>query len=135
MMTDARDIARELRRQADRLDSMTPGTDWVDAWREGDALGTDESALVAGVSAQTIRRRAAEALDDGRPIGVWIAQSVWLISLRRLLDDIERREGLPGRVAAEARAKKLRMSSPQQKSIPLTAPQHPEPSPNQRANG
>jgi hypothetical protein len=48
------DIACKLRWQVDRPGRLPMGRDWVDAWSEGDAIGTDEAALVAGVSAQTI---------------------------------------------------------------------------------
>jgi hypothetical protein len=41
-----------------------------------------------------------------------------LISKRRLLDDIEKREGRPGRLAAESRAKKYaEMNAPLQNSL------------------
>lgn len=79
------------------------GGDWIDAYRDGEAITTDIAAHLAGCSPQTVRRRAAEAAAAGQPIGVLVAQSAWLISLRRWLDDIERHEGLPGLVAAKAR--------------------------------
>lgn len=101
------EITRELRRQLDRLDAITLDGDWVDAWVESDSLDSHEAAIIAGTSRQTIRRRAADAAASGKPIGILIAQSVWLISLRRLLHWIERNEGAPKRVIAELRAKQL----------------------------
>jgi hypothetical protein len=81
--------------------------DWVAAFHAGDMLTTDAAGYIAGVSAETIRRRAVEAAMAGRPIGVQHA-SVWLISRARLLDWIEQHEGLPARLAAETRARQYR---------------------------
>ena len=106
MSTEILDIKREVRRQLDRLDNLALTGDWVDAFVEHDCIGTDDAAFIADASRQTIRRHAAEAAAAGRPIGVCIARSVWLISLRRLLDWIGQNDGLPALVAAEARAKK-----------------------------
>jgi hypothetical protein len=118
-MTDDPDrIPRMLEQMAAELRRLPACGDWVDGFVEHDAIGTDEAAFIANCSAQTIRRRAAEATAAGRPIGVWFAQSVWLISKRRLLDDIEKREGRPGRLAAESRAKKYaEMNAPLQNSL------------------
>jgi hypothetical protein len=106
MSGERHDIMREVHRLLDQLDKVAPGGDWVDAFVEHDCIGTDDAAFIADASRQTIRRHAAEAAAAGRPIGVCIARSVWLISLRRLLDWIEQNDGLPALVAAEARAKK-----------------------------
>jgi len=81
--------------------------DWVAAHHAGDMLTTDAAGYIAGVSAETIRRRAVEAAMAGRPIGVQLA-SIWLISRARLLDWIEQHEGLPARLAAETRARQYR---------------------------
>jgi hypothetical protein len=80
--------------------------DWLDAWTEGELITTDEAANVANCSAETIRRRADEAADVGHPIGMQLA-TVWIISLPRLLRDIERRQGRPARLEAATRAKKI----------------------------
>jgi len=106
MSSEILDIKREVRRQLDRLDNLALTGDWVDAFVEHDCIGTDDAAFIADASRQTIRRHAAEAAAAGRPIGVCIARSVWLISLRRLLDWIGQNDGLPALVAAEGRAKK-----------------------------
>jgi hypothetical protein len=100
-------ITREVRRQLDHLDSIALEGDWVDAWADRECIDTDEAAIIAGTSRQTIRRRAADAATAGKPIGILLAKSVWLISLQRLLFWLEQNEGLPARVAAERRAEKL----------------------------
>jgi hypothetical protein len=106
MFTDPDRIPRALERIAEELRQQPSAGDWVDAFAERDAIGTDEAGFIADCSAQTIRRRASEATASGKPIGIWFAQSVWVISKRRLLDDIEARDGLPGRLAAISRADK-----------------------------
>ena len=99
-----------------------PCTDWVDQYRAGEALRTDEAATIADVSAETIRRHCADGERNGRPIGVLVAGSVWLVSRRRLLDEIERRDGRPERLAAESRAQKNAKMWPQPQSpIPFVA--------------
>src|ERR1700759_5374282 len=107
MSGERHDIMRELRRQLDRLDDLAPSGDWVDAFVEHDCIGTDEAAFIADASRQTIRRHAAEAAAAGRPIGVCIARSVWLISLRRLLDWIEQNDGLPALVCGRSPREKM----------------------------
>jgi hypothetical protein len=87
--------------------SKTAGAgDWVDAYRDGEALSSDQAGAVANVSPDTIRRRCGEAADIGEALGIFVG-GVWLVSLRRLLADIERRKGRPELAAAEARAKKM----------------------------
>ena len=101
--------------------------DWVSAFVEGDAIGTDEAAFIAGCSAQKIRRQATEAAATDKPLGVWFAQSVWLVSKTRLIDAIEERKGRPERLAAMSRAAKYaEMRPPQQNSNILDAPQQAE---------
>src|SRR5258708_35320456 len=80
--------------------------DWVSAFVDGDAIGTDEAAYIWNCVPETIRRRAEAAAGTNRPLGIWFAQSVWLISKARLFDAIEFREGLSGRLAAVSRATK-----------------------------
>lgn len=100
-------ITREMRRQLDHLDAVALDGDWVACWDDGECIDSDEAAFIAGTSRQTIRRRADAAATAGKPIGVLLAKSVWLISLQRLLRWIELNEGLPERVAAERRVKKV----------------------------
>jgi hypothetical protein len=80
--------------------------DWVSAFEEGDILTCEEAGTICGVSGETIRRRAAAAVGTDESLGILVANA-WLISLTRLLVDVERREGPHGRLAAMARAKKL----------------------------
>lgn len=106
-MNDAlHEITEQVRRYMDHLDKIAPEGDWVDAWTEGDAIGTDEAAFISGCSTQTVRRMAASAALTGNPIGRQMSKSVWLISRRRLLDWIERHNGLPARVKAQASTEK-----------------------------
>jgi hypothetical protein len=118
MSGERHDLLREAHRLLDQLGKVAPTGDWVDAFVEHDCIGTDEAAFIADASRQTIRRHAAEAAAAGRPIGVCIARSVWLISLRRLLDWIEQNDGLPALVAAEARAKKRSFERGASKIVP-----------------
>jgi hypothetical protein len=108
MTCEVREITQEVRRHLDRLDKLAPGGDWVDEWVEGDAIRTDEAAIIAGRSMQTVRRMAVAAAEAGKPIGRLISKAVWLISRRRLLDWIRHNEGLPARVEAVARAEKYK---------------------------
>jgi hypothetical protein len=114
------DLAKLLERAAAELRQLAAPADWVDAFVDGDAIGTDFAAYICDCSAQTIRRRATDAAAAGKPLGIWFAQSVWLISKRRLLDDIEREEGRPGRLVAETRAAQYaKMNAPLQKAPAL----------------
>jgi hypothetical protein len=106
MLTERDD--RLLAELASRLrEPSSDAYDWVGAFRDGDVLTTDTAGHIAGVSAETIRRRAVESAALGRPIGVQHA-TIWMISRARLLDWIERDEGLPARLAAETRARNHR---------------------------
>jgi hypothetical protein len=126
-MTDDPDrIPRMLEQMAAELRQRPAAAcgDWVSAFVDGDAIGTDEAAFIAKCSAQTIRRHAAEAAATDKPLGIWFAQSVWLISKTRLLAWIEEREGRSGRLAAESRARKYaEMRVPLQISNLMDAPQ------------
>ncbi len=124
MNDDPDRIPRTLEQFAAHLRQLTTCGDWVDAFAEGDAIGSEEAAFIVGCSPQTIRRKAAEAAAAGRPIGIWFAQSLWLISKRRLLADIEKRDGRHERLAAESRAKEYaKMNAPPQNSAEMDAPQ------------
>ena len=85
MSYKVREITQEVWRQLDQLEKLAPGGDWVDAWIEGDAIGTDEAAFIYGCSAQTVRRTAVAASLAGNPIGRQMLKSVWLISRRRFI--------------------------------------------------
>jgi hypothetical protein len=115
-LTD-RDIANRLAELAELLQRRPPVRDWVDAYGAGDMLSSDEAGFIAGCSADTIRRKADAAAEEGNPLGIQHA-SVWFLSLTRLLDWIEHgieagrgrrgamQHGRHARLAAESRAKK-----------------------------
>jgi hypothetical protein len=103
---DLADEALLAELQARLARSTKPSPDWIDAYRDGELLRTDECAAICDTSTETIRRRLSDADEMGQPIGLRFAD-VWLVSRRRLLADIERRKGLPERLAAESRAEKI----------------------------
>jgi hypothetical protein len=102
-------LAAELRRRP-------AGRNWIDEFLSGEILRSDQAAVIADVSPETIRRRCEAAALTNRHLGVLIAGSVWLVSREGLLDWIELREGKPARLAAATRAEKLTVmwSSPQE---------------------
>jgi hypothetical protein len=121
-MNKAHDLADHLEDTAalavTALRLIVPCRDWLDEILDasGDGLRSHEGAYIAAVSVDTICRRAEAAALIGRPIGYLMAGSVWLISLRRLLDAIELKEGMPARLEAQTRADKnaFLRSQPQQ---------------------
>ena len=119
-MDDRERIARQLEQIIEvEVQARMVGDDWVSAFVDGDAIGTDEAAFIEGCSAQTIRRHAAEAAATDNPLGVRFVQGVWLISRRRQLDSIQAVHGLHARLAAMSRAEKYaKMIAPQQTSRP-----------------
>jgi len=100
------------------LRQVSAPRDWLDELEAGgDAVKADEAAFIADVSVDTVRRMAIAASEGGKPIGILVAGSLWLISRRRLLDAIELKEGRPARLQAESRARKsAEMRSPPQNS-------------------
>jgi hypothetical protein len=103
---------------------VAPDRDWLDEIlnADGDGLTSSSAAYIADVSTDTICRRAEAAARTDTPIGVLFAKAVWLISLRRLLDSIELRDGLPARLAAQSRADKnacLRLLPQNSAHLPL----------------
>ena len=112
------DLLAEL---AERLAAKTEN--WVTAYHNCDGLRTDEAAYIADCSDQTVRRYAEQAADAGRPIGIFIARSIWLIDLQLLLGEIERRHGQAARVAAGKRVERVRglRASPQILTRSITA--------------
>jgi hypothetical protein len=83
---------------------VAPARNWLDELlnADGDGLTSSSAAYIADVSTDTIGRRAEAAASTDGPIGILMAKAVWLISLRRLLDSIELRDGLPARLARSA---------------------------------
>jgi hypothetical protein len=124
-MNTARDLAEHLEAVATQAVTalrQSPGRDWLDEILDasGDGLRSHEAAYIADVSTDTVCRRAEAAALTGRPIGYLMAGAVWLFSLRRLLDAIELKYGLPARLAAQSRAEKtVILRSAPQKSAAL----------------
>jgi hypothetical protein len=100
-------LAELLARARSAIPESAP--DWVALHfqHKPEVLRVDQAAVIAGKSAETIRKWCTDLAAVGRPIGVRFAGSVWLVSRKRLLAEIERRYGPSGRLAAEARAKKM----------------------------
>ncbi|MGY4287743.1 hypothetical protein ACVWXO_006963 [Bradyrhizobium sp. LM2.7] len=121
-------IARALEQITAQVGRLPPANNWVDAYSAGDAVNSDIAGFIADVSSATIRRRAAEAATCGKPLGILIAGSIWLISTRRLIDWIRDHEGEHAALCATTRAKKIgEMSAPLQTSTPneRAAPERP----------
>jgi hypothetical protein len=91
---------------AAKVRQLAIATDWVAAFEEQDVILSDKAGIIGNCSAATVRRRAVDARDAGKPIGRCVA-GVWLISLRRWLADIERRDGKHAMLEARTRAEKL----------------------------
>jgi hypothetical protein len=80
---------------------------WMRDMAAGEILTTNDAAIVCGVeTSQAVRYRCKRAEEAGFPIAIYVGGPV-LISLRLLIDDIERTDGLPARLIAESAAKKL----------------------------
>src|SRR5437667_9927072 len=79
-------IARALEQITAQVRQLPPSNDWVDAYGAGDAVNSDAAGFIADVSSATIRHRATEAAACGKPLGIWIAGWIGLISKRRLID-------------------------------------------------
>jgi hypothetical protein len=105
MADDPRHLAQRLEEIAAELRQRPRVRDWVDAYNDGEAFGSDVAAFICGCSPDTIRRRADAAAAAGQPLGILNA-GVWLFDLHRLLNWIEQHQGLPARLAAESRARK-----------------------------
>ncbi|WP_197082754.1 hypothetical protein [Bradyrhizobium sp. LTSP885] len=118
---DDREVANKLIELAGALQQHKPVRDWVDAHRDGTAFGSDVAAFISGCSTDTVRRRAVDSAAVGQPLGI-LQAGVWLFDLRRLLDWIERHQGLPARLAAETRAKKNAEMQVSMQNGPLSGP-------------
>src|SRR6266566_9399052 len=93
-------VAKALDTLAAALRRRPASRTWIDEYLSGEILLTDQAAVLAALSSETIRRRCEAAAPTNRPLGVLIAGSVWLVSRSQLLDQIELREGKPARLAA-----------------------------------
>ena len=103
-MHDPRSIAEALHRAADSVARLDAVSDWVDA--EHELLTVAEASAVANVSSETIRRWAAD-----HRLGRLFADSLWLVSYRRLLAYIEKRSGRAALLDAQRRADEMFKSS------------------------
>ena len=106
--------ATTLQQMATALQQRTPQGDWVDAG-DADMITSDDAGFIIGRSPDTAVRWFEAAAAEGLPLGIKRA-GVCLFSLRRLLIWVERRKGLPVRLACESRARKFaKMRLEQQK--------------------
>jgi hypothetical protein len=136
---DGADVAlRLIKIAADimRTEDLKPGPDWLQQLLDvdrGDVVATDVAAEIIGCHPDTARSRAVIAMESGEPIGILVAGSAWLFSIRRLLDAIEAKDGLPARLAAATRAEKARnfRSRPKLNGV-VPIPTEPEPSTAER---
>jgi hypothetical protein len=107
-MHDPRSIAEALHRAADSVARLDAVSDWVDD--DGELLLSTEAAMLAGVTPETVRRWASD-----HRLGRCFANSVWIISARRLFEFIERTKGKSAMLEARSRRKTLQSaSSPEQ---------------------
>jgi hypothetical protein len=80
---------------------------WIDQFRDSEALPLSRAAEVAGADAETVRRWCVAAEYTPRPLG-YLVGGLWLVDMPELLRQIEARRGERARRAAEARLEKYR---------------------------
>jgi hypothetical protein len=95
---------------------------WVDQYHDSEILLCDDAAFIADVSPDTILRRYHASLETTEPLGILIARTALLVDLARLLDEIEQRDGLHARLAAETRAKKMLNCGYDRKNLSVLRP-------------
>src|SRR5882757_1947278 len=95
MTDDPKTLADEYDRLSNRLRRLEapPAAHWIDAFTAGDVIGTEVAARVLGASPATAKRRAVASAARKHPIAICIG-GTWWFSVSRLLDDIEREDGL-----------------------------------------
>jgi hypothetical protein len=80
---------------------------WIDELGpDGDAAMTDAASHICEIGPDALRRHATAMAGTPQAIGILVGGALWLFSVSRLLAWIERRNGLPARIRAAARAKK-----------------------------
>jgi hypothetical protein len=104
LVTALAPVAAEVARRAERH--------WLEEVPLGDGLSTGAAETITGMTDQTLRTWAEECAAAGKAIGLRVVTGSdrgdgWVISLARLLDEIERRKGKPRRVKVEQRYKKF----------------------------
>lgn len=96
---------RRFRELLELVASSAP-TDWFELFKTGEILTTEQAGHIAGLSGEQIRKRCVQTAEVGQPIGMQTA-AIWLVSMRRLLDNIEQYAGPHDRLVAESRARKM----------------------------
>jgi hypothetical protein len=91
------------------LRRVAPAREWLDELLDpdGDGLTSGSAAYISTCRPTRLAVAPRPQLQTDGPIGILMTKAVWLISLRRLLDSIELRDGLPARLAAQSRADKM----------------------------
>jgi hypothetical protein len=109
MMTKRRteELAALLEQTAAELRLRPRPRNWIDQFRDGEALPLSRAAEVAGADAETVRRWCGAAEYTPRPLG-YLVGGLWLVDAPELLCQIEARRGERARRAAEGRLKKHR---------------------------
>jgi precorrin-6B methylase 2 len=79
--------------------------DWIDEF-DGDVILSDDAAFIMGCSESTIRRLCVETRATGKPIGKLVADSLWLISRKRLLAWVRQNQDSHAFLCAQDRSDK-----------------------------
>jgi hypothetical protein len=114
-MTADSEIAALLEQAAAELRQRHRQRNWIDAFREGEALPLSRAAEIAGADPETIRRWCVAAEYTDRPLG-YLVGGLWLVDVPELFRQLEARRGERARRAAEARLEKCRQQ-PNLKSL------------------
>lgn len=110
MMTkrnETEELAALLEQTAAELRLRPRQRNWIDQFRDGEALPLSRAAEVAGADAETVRRWCVAAEYTPRPLG-YLVGGLWLIDMPELLRQIEARRGERARRAAEGRLNQYR---------------------------
>jgi hypothetical protein len=119
MMTkrnETEELAALLEQTAAELRLRPRQRNWIDQFRDGEALPLSRAAEVAGADAETVRRWCVAAEYTPRPLG-YLVGGLWLVDMPELMRQLEVRRGERTRRAAEARLEKYRV----QQSIKMLA--------------
>ena len=110
MMTkrnETEELAALLEQAAAELRLRPRHRNWIDQFRDGEALPLSRAADVAGADPETVRRWCVTAEYTDRPLG-YLTGGLWLVDMPELMRELEARRGERARRAAEARLKKYR---------------------------
>jgi hypothetical protein len=100
--------AKRLLTEAIELPELAEAPSLFDIFASGEILTCRRAGLIRGLSSEQSRKRCVHTAEVGQPIGIR-TDSIWLISKKRLLEDIEEYEGPYARLVAEDRARKLHL--------------------------